>query len=386
MITAFFILSIVLLLHTYLLYPLIMYILFKIKGSKSRNTSQSLEAVSILMSVYNEEKVIAKKLESIINSDYPIDKLEILIGSDGSSDKTDNIILKYSNKYPQIKFKRFGGRNGKPSIIEKLKKVAVNDILIITDANVFFKKNTIKELVKHFNDPKIGLVDSRMTNTGFKKEGISIQEKGYINMEGNLKYFEGELFNCLIGPFGGCYAIRKSLLPKVPKTFRVDDFFICMHVLESGYFSICERKAIVHEDVSNIIGEEFRRKSRIATGNIQNFIYYKHLLISLNKTYVWCYISHKVIRWLGPILLISMFSSNLLIQQTNILFKLTLLGQCIFYTCALFDQILKNYGIHSVLLRYTTHFVAMNAALFMGIIEYLKGVKTNVWEPTKRYQ
>ena len=81
-----------------------------------------------------------------------------------------------------------------------------------------------------------------------------------------------------------------------------------------------------------------------------------------------------------------MFLSNLLILQTNILFKLILLGQCVFYTCALFDQILKNYGIHSVLLRYTTHFVAMNAALFMGIIEYLKGVKTNVWEPTKRYQ
>lgn len=361
-------------------------ILHRIKGSLKKDNNINKPHVSILMAVYNEEAVIRQKIDSILNSSFTQKNIELLIGSDGSTDNTDKYVNEFAKTHPQIKLYSFEGRNGKPKIIDALKDRAQNDIVIVTDANVLFDINTIDKLTGHFANSKIGLVDSRMTNTGIKKEGISIQEKNYINLEGQLKYYEGSLWGCLMGPFGGCYAIRKKLMPKVPANFTVDDFFICMSVIDQGYKTIGEPEAIVYEDVSNILKEEFRRKTRIATGNFQNLFYFKHLIFHFNKAYSYCFFSHKVLRWLGPVFLIVAFISNILLIEEHSMFIYILLGQVLFYFLALFDLFLKKFKIHSVALRYITHFVAMNIALLVGMFLFIKGVKSNVWEPTQRFQ
>jgi len=374
------------LVHTYFIYPMLISILHGIKGSHKKDKSIDKPNVSILMAVYNEQDVIRQKINSILNSSFPPNNIELLIGSDGSTDNTDEYVKEVAKIHPQIKLYSFEGRNGKPKIIDSLKDRAKNDIIIVTDANVLFDINTIGKLTRHFSNAEIGLVDSRMTNTGIKKEGISIQEKNYINLEGQLKYYEGALWGCLMGPFGGCYAIRKDLMPKVPTNFTVDDFFICMSVIDQGYKTIGEPEAIVYEDVSNILKEEFRRKTRIATGNFQNLFYFKHLIVHFNKAYSYCFFSHKVLRWLGPVFLIGSFISNILLIEEHSIFFYTILGQVLFYFLALFDLFLKKFEIHSVALRYITHFVAMNVALLVGMFLFIKGVKSNVWEPTKRFQ
>lgn len=371
---------------TYVIYPLFMSL---IPSNKKKTPSNNqLPNVSILCAAYNEDSIIEEKIKSIIDCEYPKNQLEFWIGNDGSTDETQNIIDQYSKDYPWIKSKNFGGRNGKPKIIDQLLEQSAHDIIISTDANIIFKKDTIHQLVQHFEDPKVGLVDSIIQHRNIKKDGISEQEKSYINIEAKIKHSEGKLFGTMMGPFGACFAMRKSLHKRVPSNFLVDDFHICMNVLKQGYKAINELNAIVVEDVSNDIKEEIRRKKRIATGNIQNLMYFKGLWMNpFRKTFI-PFLFHKVIRWFGPFLLIITLLANayLAYNAWSDLYILTLFIQLFGYTASLFDQILKKIGIHTLFLRFISHFIGMNWALLLGFIAYINGVKSNVWEPTKRNQ
>jgi len=309
--------------HSYIFFPII---LKAITGSKHANKnvynkgSDELPRVNILMAVYNEEAVIREKLDSVLASDYPLGKIKLLIGSDASTDNTDSIIGEYRNNHPgTVELTIFEGRTGKPEIINRLSKVANDEVFIITDANVMFDKSAIYELVKHFKNNKIGLVDSNMINKNLKKDGISVQEKSYISREVMIKQYESRLNGCMMGPFGGCYAIRKELFSIVPGNFLVDDFYINMRVLEQRKMAINDLNAKVFEDVSNNMQEEFRRKIRISTGNYQNLKRFWKLLFPPFKPTAFCFYSHKVLRWIGPILIIAIYASNLLLINTALL-------------------------------------------------------------------
>lgn len=380
-----YITALALLLHSYVFYPILLSIFSTLKRKQKDKESKQV-GVTILMAAYNEEAVIEEKLNSILHSEYPQELIQILIGSDGSTDQTDQIIESFKTKFNDLQLFQFSGRNGKPNIINELKDKAKYELLISTDANVMFDPKTIESLVRHFQDPKIGLVDSNMINIDLKKDGISHQESSYISRESIIKNQEGKIWGAMIGPSGGCFAIRKSLMPTVPKNFTVDDFYICMKVFEKGYRAINDLEAKVYEDVSNDIQEEFRRKVRIATGNFQNLFTFKQLLYPFWTGLSFAFFSHKVLRWIGPFLIISLFIANSFLLKTHIFFQISLFGQLILLGSPLFDQILKKIGIHAVFLRYAAHFYMMNWALLFGFIKYTKGINSNVWEPTKRNQ
>lgn len=380
--------TIFLIFHSYVLYPLLLKLRAKNKPvNEERFTrEEQLPKVSVLMAVYNEENVISHKLDSLIKANYPEEKLEILIGSDGSTDDTENLIAKYQERHSYVKLFKFGGRNGKPSIINQLKEKAEGEVLIITDANVMFTADTIFDLVKHFKNESIGLVDTNMKNWRMKREGISYQEKSYINREVSIKHDEGKLWGAMMGPFGGCYAIRKKLYQPVPTTYLVDDFYICMNVLKSGAKAINDLDAVVFEDVSNKISEEFRRKVRIATGNFQNLRKFFFLLWPPTSGLGFAFLSHKVLRWLGPILLLTALITNIMLYEVNNVYKLLLWCQLGSYTVPLVDTVLKKIKINNVIFRFITHFYSMNLALLVGMLRFMRGVKSGIWEPTKRMQ
>jgi cellulose synthase/poly-beta-1,6-N-acetylglucosamine synthase-like glycosyltransferase len=371
--------------HSYILYPLII----KIFG-KSKNISYPdenyLTTVDIVISLYNEEDVIADKIETIINSNYPKDKLKLIIGSDNSDDNTNKIVQKYADKYNFIEFVAFNRRQGKSNVINSIIDKANGEILVLSDANVMFDKNTLNELVKPFSDTKVGLVDTRMTNTGLKKEGISIQEKSYISREVIIKHNESKLWGTMIGPFGGCFAIKRDLYSPVPVNFLVDDFYLCMKVLEKGYKAVNNINAIVYEDVSNNLSDEFRRKIRIATGNFQNLWEFKNLLWPPFTGLSFSFSSHKVLRWLTPIFMILSYSINAILAFYYDIYLYLFIAYNFIYFLLITDFLLKKIKIHNVLLRFITHFMSMNLALLIGMIKAMKGVKTNVWKPTKRNQ
>ena len=380
--------SLALLFHSYILYPAILYLLSSIRKSDIPvyNEDDEMPFISIIMAAYNEEEVIGKKIDSIFSTTYPLNKIQVLIGSDCSTDQTNSIVNGKSETYPNITFIEFNERQGKANIMNYLLDLSKGDIIVSTDANVLFTKPTLCNLIKFFKDENVGLVDTHMINTGISKQGISIQESTYISHEVMVKNREGKLWGTMMGPFGGCFAVRKSAYYKVPKNFFMDDFYINMKVLECGKKTMNSLEAIVYEDVSNKLSEEFRRKVRISVGNFQNLSVFYHLLWTPFKPLGFSFLSHKVIRWFGPFLLIFLLITNVFLYSQNPLYKFFFVAQVMLFAAPLVDLLLGKFNIHLLVLRFSTHFLSMNVALFVGLIKFLKGVKSNVWQPTQRNQ
>jgi len=382
-----FILCGFLILYNYLFYPLILSVLARKVQSNDifYKLEDDLPFISILLAVYNEEAVIKEKIKSTFKTNYPLDKIEFLIGSDASSDNTEQIIKSLQSDYPQIKLTRFGGRTGKPQIINKLEELSTGSILILTDANVFFKEDTLFELVKHYKNRDIGLVGGNIINNNVKFDGISNQEKTYLAKETILKFWEGKVWGSMMGAFGGLYSVRKKNYSPVPDKFIVDDFFITMNVIRSGSKAINELDAQAYEDVSNISSEEFRRKIRISTGNFQNLNYFKSLIWS-RFSISFPLISHKILRWQGPFFLFLIAISSIYLAFKVNLFVWISTFILIILLSPIWDFVLKKMNINNKLLRFVSHFVSMNVALIIGFFNFTFGNITSTWNPTQRNQ
>jgi cellulose synthase/poly-beta-1,6-N-acetylglucosamine synthase-like glycosyltransferase len=386
-ITILFWITFLLILHTYAGYPLLLVILDKLNKNKNKNTDENYTpSVSVLMAVHNEESVLRKKTEALFLSDWPAGKLEVLIGSDGSTDSTNSILEELKIIYPALKVIIFKERTGKPAIINDLSSRSTGEILIITDANVFPEKNSIRKLVRNFSDSSVGLTDSSLINTGVKSDGISLPEAAYLNLETKLKNIEGRLWGTMMGPFGGFYAVRKSSYEPNPDNILADDFRICMNVIRKGEKAISDTASVVYEDVSNKLTDEFNRKVRISAGNFQNLKHFAFLLIKPFSIWSFCFISHKMLRWITPFLWIIAVLANIILSVSSVFYMVFLLLQVIFLLLPAFDMLLKKINIHLVPLRLFTHLYFMNAALFVGFVKYIQGIRTGVWTPTKRYQ
>lgn len=353
--------------------------------------TETLPYLFIVMAVYNEEKVIDKKLQSIFDTSYPTHRFQVLIGSDHSNDKTHAIIESYQKKYNNISLQVFGGRNGKIRIVNQLIASSENEIakhknaiFVMTDANVFFTEKMLFELIKHFKNEKVGLVGANVLNINIKDTGISFQEKWYIQRENVIKHREGILWGSMMGAFGACYAMRTNLFLPVPQNFIVDDFFLTMSVLKQQKIAIKELRAICYEDVSEDIFQEFKRKKRISAGNFQNLHTFSDLLLPNKKGIAFSFWSHKVLRWLSPVFIIFAFVSSLLLAPQNLFFQIALLLQIGLFTIPFFEFLAQKIGLHIKLLRFITYFYLMNIALLIGMFNYLKGIQSNVWQPTKR--
>ena len=376
--------AVFLVLHTYLLYPVILSVFSK--GKKENilvfGPDEDLPFISIIISAYNEETHIEEKIRSIYAGTYPSDRYEVLVGSDASQDATAEIIRDLQKEFSSLKFFDFEQRRGKGNVVNDLVHQSGGDILILTDANVMFDRETIYYLVRHFKNPRIGLVDTNMVNQGMKSDGISYQEKAYISREVSIKNKEGRLWGAMMGPFGGCYAIRKEDYEKVPSNYLVDDFYINMKIFEKGKLAINDIRSVVFETVPDLITDEFRRKTRIGTGNFQNLRTFWRLIFT--RRYGFAFLSHKVIRWFGPVLLIAALVANIILSFHSQLYLWILMVQLLVYLLPLFDSLFRLSGKHVHLLRLATHFFSMNAALFVGMFRSAGKIHTGVWERTSR--
>ncbi len=378
--------SVAMIFHSYVLFPLLMQFLARFKKLDfPQPADNEWPRLSILVAAFNEELVIGEKLESVFNSNYPPELFEILVGSDNSTDQTNKIIESYAQRYPNLIFKPYSKRRGKQNVVNDLYHLSNGSILILTDANVIFEQNTLREIARPFINPEIGLVDTNMINRGLKKEGISHQEKAYISREVYIKHYESVVWGSMMGPFGGCYAIRRKDYSQVPSNALVDDFFINMKIFEKGKKAVNNLQAIVYEDVSNDLQVEMVRKIRIATGNFQNLKWFGHLLWPPFNGVAFTFMSHKVLRWLGPFfILFSLWSSLALIEIPLYLFAFYL--QLAGLLVPFFDYLLRKINVHLRIVRFITHFYSMNLALFIGFFRFTRGVKSGVWKVTKRKQ
>lgn len=376
--------SIGLIVHTYVIYPLILRVLSS--GRKGNTTvyglTDDLPLVSVIIAAHNEESCIGEKIQSIYQGSYPVDKFEVLIGSDHSTDRTAEIVSEFRSSCPSLKFYDFKERRGKGNVVNDLVRDARGSILVLTDANVIFDQETLFYMVRHFKNERIGLVDTNMINRGMKADGISFQEKAYISREVGIKDREGRLWGAMMGPFGGCYAIRKADYAMVPANFLVDDFYINMRIFEKGKLAINDIRAKVFEDVPDELKVEFRRKVRIGTGNFQNLREFWRLIFTCR--YGFAFLSHKVIRWFGPFFLIAALIANVYLAMDSRFYQFIMLFHGLVYLVPPVDFIFRKMGIHLSPFRLATHFFSMNAALLVGFFRSWGRIRSGAWERTER--
>ena len=389
--------SVLALLHTYVFYPIIIYFIARSKNVvvEAYSAEDDLPFVSIIMPVHNEAKLIAEKISSLQALNYPKDKVKWFIGSDNSTDATNSILENYDlNTIPASIF-YLPVRTGKPGVVNYLYKESIkwhprgdNHINLFTDASVMLEKDSLFNLVKHFKDSRIGMVDAYMKNIGIKKENISISEGTYVSTEVKIKNWESKAFLTMIGPFGGCFAMRSTYFESIPDNFLVDDFFLCMNMYQKGGKAINSMDAISYETVSQELKEEFRRKARISAGNLQNLGRFLNLWFPPFNALGFCIFSHKVLRWFGPwfILLSGILLAVLSFISEKVIYRYGLILYLAFFILVpLTEKLFKNLGIQNILTKNINYFIWMNLALLKGFIDYAKGIKSNVWRPTKRY-
>ena len=384
-----FFLSVYAVLHTYIVYPALLYILSKNKNNKNLQlqfnpNDADLPVLTVICAAYNEEAVIAQKIESTFNTSYSKEKVSFYIGTDACSDNTVAIIKKYQDKHPTLKLIEFTERTGKINIINKLCSMADTSVFIMTDANVYFKENTFYELVKCFKDTSVKMVCGNISKRALNTETVTKNELQYFNFENNLKIAESNLWNIVIGAEGGCYALRKTSYADVPTNFTVDDFFITCKVLSTKSKIIFEENALVYEDTKADTKGEFRRKARIATGNFQNLVYFKNLLTNPFSAKGLAYISHKVLRWLTPFFYLLACICCICLLNNNPMFVYLLIVQLLLLTIPILNKLLIKGGVKLKLLISLAHFIVMNFALLVGFIRYCKGVTSSIWQPVKR--
>lgn len=376
---------ILLVINSYILYPVFIYILSILFKKKIEISNESYPQVSILISAYNEEKVIEKRVQNILDSNYDMDKIEILVGSDCSNDRTNEILKNLENAIPQLRVFIFNARRGKAGVLNDLVDYARNEILIFTDANTEFHQDAIKKMVQYFNDKRVGGVSGRLELVETHehiKEGV--EEKRYWQYETILKKSEGKL-GILIGANGGIFAIRKSLFVKVPLDKPVtDDFFISLNVIKQGYWLIYEPEAVAFEYVARDVKTEFRRKVRFAATNFQTISFFRDLLFNKNIILSYAFWSHKIIRWFLPLILILLFIVNVLIFEQHLFFKYLLYLQVIVYGLGLIGYLFSKIKIRIGIISLISYFLITNLALLIGYFKFLRKKHSLIWQSTPR--
>ena len=381
-----FSICVLLVLHTYVLYPIILRLIARFKKPvyDEYQRGEDLPFVTVLLSVHNEEKIIEEKIHSTFNTHYPIDKLRMIIGADDCTDMTISFIEQLQEKYPGIVLQQFD-RIGKGNVFNRIMqdmKWRKDEIIICTDANVFFNEDTIFHLIKKMKTPEIGLIGAWVVNENTRSE-MAQQEQIYIQSENKIKYNEGKLEGNMIGAFGACYAMKAELYHEIPPNFITDDFFLSLKVLEGGHQCILEIDAICFERVNPSLWSEFKRKKRYAAGNFQNFFYFKPIWFK-NIHFAFCFWSHKVLRWFTPFLLIIAFGISLINFHNNAFLKLYLVANFVGIASGIIYPLFSFLKIELKMMKFVTYFMWMNFALTIGLFNYLKGIETNVWKPTER--
>lgn len=369
--------------HTYFVYPFSIYILALLK-TKPKLPEYSPK-ITILIAAYNEEKVIERRIRNLALQNYDHSKIEVLVGSDNSSDSTNLILKRLQSEFDWLKIFIYNERSGKAGVLNRLFENVNNEIVLFTDANTDFDKSCIKNLVKYFSDSGVGGVSGRLVLEDKlidKKEGI--EEKSYWEYETFIKRSEGK-YGALIGANGGVFAIRKKYLLKIPTQKAVtDDFFLSLNVLNNNKKFVYADDAVGRESVAKTIKQEFKRKVRFAATNFQSMLFFPRLLFNKRFIVSYAFWSHKIIRWFIPhILLVILVLSFLLMEESEIV-KIIFFGQIIFYMFALIGLFLNLLKIRLRIFSLPYFFIISNIALAIGFVKFLFKKHSVVWETTER--
>jgi len=371
-------LSLLLIAYTYLIYPGLIFLLARLFPRPTKEKSDFTPPVVMLVAAYNEEDVLAEKIENCLALNYPREKIQFLFGSDGSDDATNQILSSQTD--PQIQSELFPTREGKSSVLNKLVSMVNEEIIILSDANTIYHPEAVKNLVNHFSDPDIGGACGKLSLQNESGAPGGEGEDLYWCYENMIKEAEGSI-NSVISANGAIFAIRKETYKPLPTEIIVnDDFSITLMVLQEKLRVVYEPTAIAVEKASPNMEGEFVRKIRISSLNFNSL---PELIPLMHPRYGFTALaifSHKILRWMVPLFGFGLLISNLFLFQVGGIFPILLLGQGVIYLGALLgflgDKIFDNAGPFIPF-----YYLAMiNIALVVGFWRTLARTQKRAWD------
>lgn len=378
--------------YAYIGYGILLFLIVKIRRktglSPKKITDSDFEPdVTLFIAAYNEKDFVAEKIKNSRELDYPKEKLHIVWVTDGSDDGTPEELKKYED----VVVHHLAQRNGKIGAMNRGMKFVKTPIVVFCDANTLLGKESIRRIVRLFNNAKVGCVSGEKRIFSKEKDSAAGSGEGlYWKYESVLKKWDAELYS-VVGAAGELFAIRTELYQDVERDTLLDDFIISLRVAQKGFTIQYDPDAYAIETASVNVKEELKRKIRISAGGIQSVVRLRSLLnIFKYGTLSFQYISHRVLRWtLAPISLLFLIPIGLAIAINEGVFKFGFYSilfwlQLLFYLCALLGWYLENKSIRIKLLFVPYYFFIMNLSVFLGFKRYLKGSQTVNWERAKR--
>jgi len=377
--------------YSYALYPFVLALvaaivqLFRdaryVFGKRERRVrpEAQLPMVAVVISAYNEERHIGERIANLLELDYPADRLLAYIGSDGSRDRTAEILRACTD--PRLRAFAFEANRGKANVLNDLVGRVEAPILVFSDANTYFDRDALRRLVQPFADPQVGAVSGELRLKGAAGDN---QDSLYWRVEQFLKFFEARIGG-LLGANGGIYAIRRELWrPLAPDTI-CDDFCVAMNVAAAGRRLVYEPSAFAVEDTPDAIAEEYKRRVRIGIGNFQALFRHPEYLLRTSAGTRFAYFSHKVLRWIAPHLLLLGLAASALLGLDSPAWAAFAAAQALAYAGAALLYGLSRRAVRlPSLARIAAFLFALNWAFLVASSRFVSGRYRGTWGRTAR--
>jgi len=374
-----FLVSALLIIYPYTIYVLILKIFVLLK-EKSIQREEIYPLVTVLIPAFNEANWISETIQNKLDQYYPEESLEVIVISDESTDGTDEIVQSFMEKSSRVKLIRQEPRQGKASGLNLAIKEATGEIIVFSDANSIFDQNAIKHIVENYHDKTVGYTTGMLI---YVAKGDTLSEQGssaYIKFENIIRELETK-FDSIIGANGGVDSIRKDLYRDIPQD-QITDFILPLHVMGAKKRVIYDSRVQCFEEANTTVNSEFKMRVRVALRGIRGLIYMRHLFnpFKFGRS-SFCLISHKFIRYLGPIFIISLFISNLFLFEYHAYYRYLLFIQLLIYAIAILNINGIQMKFASKLTNISTYFLVSNAAFLVAIFKLINGETMSMWKP-----
>jgi cellulose synthase/poly-beta-1,6-N-acetylglucosamine synthase-like glycosyltransferase len=369
-----------LIVYAYAGYPLLI-TLISIFIDNKVNTEDIEPSVSLLIAAYNEEKDIGRKLVNSLELDYPADKFEIVVASDGSIDATDDIVRSYekNDRGIRVVLHRVEGRLGKTAAQNSAVRICRGDIIVFSDAASMYDKHAIKALVRNYADPSVGAVSGMYKYINKKGSSVGFATILFWNFENFIKRRQTRI-RTTTGCCGCIYSVRKDLYTELPPDI-ISDLVEPLSILRKGYRIVFESGALAFEETTEKPKDEFMMRVRVIVRGMNGLLYMRALLNPFKYPFVsFQLFSHKILRWLIPVFCIIILLSNLILAAEDGFNRFLLAAQLIFYSLAITGFFLEKKGIRKKIFYLPMYFTIVNAASLVSLLKVFKGENIVVWQ------
>lgn len=386
----FFWLSLSIVFYSYLGYGVLLFFLVSVKKLfKKEPSPDSFERyfqpdITLIVSAFNEEGFIEKKIENTFQLNYPPQKLKIIFITDGSTDRTPEII----SRFPSIQLLHEPLRQGKVAAMNRAMKFVSTPYVIFSDANTLLNTECIASIAKHYSDPIVGgVAGEKKVITGSDAKAAGAGEGLYWKYESFLKKLDSEFYS-VVGAAGELFSLRTDLFEQAEENIIIEDFVLSLKICMKGYIIRYEPGSFAMEDSSLSMKEEEKRKIRISAGAFQAMVILKDLFnIFKYPSLSFQFISHRILRWtLCPLCLLLLLITNIFIVISNggLIYQVFLILQILFYSCAVLGWFYANKNIKIKSLYVPYYFFFMNVSVFLGFKRFITKKQTVLWEKAAR--